>query len=469
MVIAHLLRHRLKLSANQAASSETTSHQNDEQPARCPSLSAWLRDHVYLATLIVLIASLIPRLFLTWSADPQDLIFPDSRTYFANAVNLLERGAFLDHRQRPEVFRTPGYPVFLLTIMAATGKGLDGEDLRTVLVIQSIIVSWSVVFLYWLARRILPPVMALTGALLAAFSPWGAVTAGLPLTEGLFLLNLVLLFFVMYLVVEHTTKISAVLIGGGFIGLLASAAVFVRPIWPLVPFVAIALFFVCGDKRQKAWILVAVMLVSAATPLFLWKARNVSEAQFDGLSTGPGVNALHYLVSSVKARFKGAEGDRWAMRRAAKEEESRWSQDLSLQETNDERWRRANAFFREHPFLTVYTFALHAGEAIIHPDPNILKPAGLNFLGDTWVLGGLWMALLILAGVGLCSILNEERHFGMIQRKWLVALLGICLLLTLASGITFGAGSRLRAPLELIVPLLVAIGLMRLIPMLRQD
>ena len=157
------------------------------------------------------------------------------------------------------------------------------------------------------------------------------------------------------------------------------------------------------------------------------------------------------------------------MLEAAREEERQWKQGLTIQEINDERWRRANAFFREHPFLTVYTFALHAGEAIIHPDPNILKPAGLNFLGDTWVLGGLWMALLILAGVGLCSILNEERHFGMIQRKWLVALLGICLLLTLASGITFGAGSRLRAPLELIVPLLVAIGLMRLIPMLRQD
>jgi membrane protein DedA with SNARE-associated domain len=153
----------------------------------------------------------------------------------------------------------------------------------------------------------------------------------------------------------------------------------------------------------------------------------------------------------------------WA---AAREEERQWKQSLTIQEINDERWRRANAVFREHPFLTIYTFALHAGEVIIHPDPGMLKPAGLNFSGDTWVLGGLWVALLILAGVGLGSIMNGDRDFGMIQRKWLVALLGICLLLTLASGITFGAGSRLRVPLELIVPLLAAIGLMRLIPML---
>jgi hypothetical protein len=39
----------------------------------------------------------------------------------------------------------------------------------------------------------------------------------------------------------------------------------------------------------------------------------------------------------------------------------------------------------------------------------------------------------------------------------------ICLLLTLSSGISFGAGSRLRAPLELIVPLLAAVGLVRAI------
>jgi hypothetical protein len=56
-----------------------------------------------------------------------------------------------------------------------------------------------------------------------------------------------------------------------------------------------------------------------------------------------------------------------------------------------------------------------------------------------------------------------------IQRKWLIAVLGICLSLTLASGIVFGLGSRLRAPMELIVPLLAALGLMRIIHMMRRN
>jgi hypothetical protein len=458
---------QMLLSTETETLSEIANNHNDQPENGFSTVSTWLRDHFYLASVHVLLASLVPRLFLILSADPHDLVAPDSGTYFASANNLLEHGAFLNSKQMPEVFRTPGYPVFLLGIMALTGKSLTYGDLGTILTVQTVILSFSVVFLYWLARRILPPVMAFTGALLASFSPWGAVKAGLPLTEGLFLLSLAVLFFVMYLVMEHATKLHAVLLGGGIVGLLTSAAVFVRPMWPLVPLVAIGFFVLCGDKRQKALILVAVMLVCAATPLCFWKARNLREAQFDGLSIMPGVNAYHYLAPNVKALVKGVEGDRWAMSKISWEEELRWSQGLSLQETNDERWRRANAFFLEHPLLTVYTFALNAGEAIIHPDPSILKPPGLNFPGDTWVLGGLWAALLSLAGLGLYYTPDKERDGGLIQGKWLVTLLGVCLLLTLTSGITFGAGSRLRAPLELIVPLLAAIGLVRLIRILR--
>jgi hypothetical protein len=456
----------------QAANSERTIEQDNKRNVGGLSLSAWLRDHVYLASLIVLIASLLPRLFLTLSSDPQELKTSDTSSYFANVTSYLEHGTFLDKYGRPDVLRTPGYAVFLLAIMVTTGttgEGLNSEDLRTVLVVQTIITSWSVVFLYWLTRQILPPVMAFIGALLAAFSPWGAVKAGLAMTEGLYLLILALLFLVMYLVVEHTRKLFAVVIGGVLIGLLTSAAVLVRPIWPLVILVAIALLLLCGDQRKKTWVLVVIMLISAAAPIYLWKARNQRLAQFDGLSIISGINAYQYFAPSVKAQLKGAEGDRWVLQKAARNQEFQWNQGLSVQERDDERWRRAIAFFREHPFLTAYTFGLNAGETLIHPDPTIFERAGLNFSGDTWALAGLWVALLILAGIGLCFPLDVDKDGGVIQRKWLIAVLGICLSLTLASGMVYGAASRLRAPMELIVPLLAAIGLMRIIQLLSRN
>jgi hypothetical protein len=446
-------------------SSELVAERDDQPQAFLPSLSTWLKDHVYLASLIVLLAALVPRLFLTLAADPHDLVAPDSSTYFTPAENLLEHGAFLNGHQMPEVSRTPGYPVFILGIMALSGRsiGENWDGLRTILTIQTVILSFSVLFLYWLARHILPQVMAFTGALLAAFSPWGAVRAGFPLTEGLFLLILVLLFLVMYLVVERMAKLSTVLVGGGLIGLLTSAAVLVRPIWPLVPLIAIFVFLLCRNNRQRVWLLVGVMLISASAPLYLWKIRNLREAHFDGLSTISGSTTYLYLASSVKARLKGANGDRWTMVKAARIEEFRLAQGLSLQEIDDECWRRAQTIFLEHPFLTLYAFTLNAGEAVVHPDPSILKPAALNFSGDVWVLAAIWAALLIFAGLGLSCAPDDNRDDGLIQRKWLLSFLSICLLLTLASGVTFGGGSRFRAPLELIVPLLAGVGFVRTI------
>ncbi len=78
----------------------------------------------------------------------------------------------------------------------------------------------------------------------------------------------------------------------------------------------------------------------------------------------------------------------------------------------------------------------------MHPNPEILTPAGLNFYADLWVLGGIWSALLIFAWLGKCCAMDEELDDGLIKRKWLLALLSICLLLTVAPGVAFGAGSR---------------------------
>jgi hypothetical protein len=140
--------------------------------------------------------------------------------------------------------------------------------------------------------------------------------------------------------------------------------------------------------------------------------------------------------------------DRFAIKDAAMQDERNWS--LSVQEADNERWRRANSVFREHPFLTVYSFARSATEHAIHPSPDVLVPARLNFHGDFFLLALLWGVILTLAIFGLLSLLgpNAARDDGEIDRRWLLTFLVICLLLTRRSGISFGAGSRLRAPLE---------------------
>ena len=73
---------------------------------------------------------------------------------------------------------------------------------------------------------------------------------------------------------------------------------------------------------------------------------------------------------------------------------------MSIQQADQERWRRAKAVFREHPVLTSYYFLLSSAEHAVHPSPSVLSPARLNFYGDYWVFALFWGGLLILAYLG---------------------------------------------------------------------
>ncbi len=418
--------------------------------------SVWLKDHVFLASLIILVCALSIRVFFTYRADPTQLVFPDSGTYLDTAESLRDSGSFLNKYNSPEITRTPGYPLFLAALMT-----ICGSDLRIVLIAQTIIVSLSVLVLYWLARRLVTPLMAFVGTVLAALSPWGAVRAGFLLTDGLFLLLLALLFYAMHVIVQRARTPGMVTVGGMLIGLLTSAVVFVRPVLPLIPLVALILFvFSPGDRRMRAWMLSAVMVICALLPMHLWTVRNIQEAQFHGFSDVSGKAAWQWLASSVQGQVPGAAGDRWAILREAEEAETKWT--LSLQDADTERWRLASRVFRDHPFLTVYTFGLNAAEAFIHPHPGILTPASLNFRGDTIVLGGVWAGLVLCAAFGVRHAWTGGQRDEIVDRKWLMALLMVCSVMTLTGGVGFGAGSRYRAPLELIVPLLAGVGLVRL-------
>jgi hypothetical protein len=414
-------------------------------------MPTWLRSHFIVASSIVLLCSASPRVLIAWHADAADLIkaYSDAGTYLSPALNLIEQWSFLNNSGEPDVHRTPGYPLFLAVIMS-----LVDRDMHNVLILQAIILSFQVLALYWLARLLLPPMMAFFGAILASFSPWGIVLAAVPMTEGLFLLLLTLIFLAgNFTKALHSP--AAIIIGGSCVGLLAAAAVLVKPIWPLVILISGALFLHYGPRRKKAWLLLAVMLVSSLTPLAMWRERNRREGQFDGISDIVGVTVWRYLAWRVKAQATGRDyrirDEEWA-----RLDKGAWK--LPPQEAYDEHWRRAKEIFRQHPFLTAYCFMKSAGEHILNPSPDILRAARLHFFGEFVVFALLWGGLLFLACLSWPCMTNRGCDVGVIDRGYLLTILVICLLLALSSGISFGAGSRLRAPLELIVPLLASVG-----------
>jgi hypothetical protein len=387
-------------------------------------------------------------------ADPNQLVL-SSDDYLSPAHSLLEQGAFLDNRGKPNFHRTPGYPVFLAGVM-----WLMGPDLRTALITQTVILSFGPLILYWLGRRILPPIPAILGGLIAALSPWGAVLAVMPMSDGLFLMLLSAIFLLMKVAVN--SKASRALLLAACVGCLTSLAVLVRPIWPLLILVPAGFVFSLGFKRQGVWLLLAVSVLCAVVPVGLWRERNEREAHFNGLSDVAAQDAWEYLAARVRADVSGQ--NRHDVSVLAVQEAFTWGVPFWTQEMDDERWRRANAVFRKHPFRTVYSFGRSAVEHMIHPSRDVLEAGRLNFHGDTVVLALLWGGLLLVSTYAFRQSNSPPGWQNAdVDQRFLIAMLFICMSVTLCSGILFAQGSRMRAPLEAIVPLLAALGLVRML------
>ena len=249
--------------------------------------------------------------------------------------------------------------------------------------------------LYWLARTILPPVMAFTGCLLACFSPWSIVRSGLILTEGLYLLLLVLAFALIRSL-EVAEKRTLATLWAVLAGIVVGAIVLVRPVWFIVPIMGTITFLRLGLKRKGVFLLVAVMLVSSIMPLHVWTLRNIEQGQFNGLSHVPGKAAWFYRGFTRKnpsGQYGSLAGH-----------EERLSEDggvgLPREKADRNRWNKKQHRCSLKPsLLNRVELLVECGRALHLPSPD--SDTGTpDFRGDFCLLALPWIGFLGLAYVG---------------------------------------------------------------------
>jgi 4-amino-4-deoxy-L-arabinose transferase-like glycosyltransferase len=378
--------------------------------------------------------------------------YSDSVTYLGPAHALISTGALLDGRGQPMFHRPPGYPAFLAALMIWAHS-----DLLCLMFLQALLLSSGPVVLYWLARRVMPVRPAVVAGLIAALSPWTAALAVAPVSDGLHLVLLLLGLLVMSIAARSAPPRAYG--WAACLGLVASGAVLVRGIWQLVVLFPISLGITRGFRHRDTWSVIVVSFVVAVVPVALWTARNVEKAAFHGLSDVPSQTAWQYLAARVRADVEGT--DRHRMSESAAAEERTWGVPSWSQELDDERWSRAFAVFRAHPARTAKAFVLDLAEQVLHPSPDVLVPARLSFVGDRLVLGVVWLTLLALSVVGATRIAQKRIVSQAIEVPTLTAVGVVCGAVVLTCGLSFSGGSRLRVPLEGIVPLLAALSVFR--------
>jgi 4-amino-4-deoxy-L-arabinose transferase-like glycosyltransferase len=249
----------------------------------------WRRNRPLL---LILATALLVRLLLlvhVWASSAA--IERDSRSYLVPAASLA-RGLRFRSLGLPELFRTPGYPVFLV-LCWTTGPFSFG----LAQIVQVLLGVATVYLTYKLTEHVVGPAAGLWAAGLQALSVVSIAASVYILTDCLYSLmsTAVIYLLVKHVREEHTPRyvVSA--------ALLAAAGTYVRPVGLiLVPIVIMILLF-----RPRRLLNVGVFALVFALSVAPWYVRNYLETGYRGFSTVSDFNWLFYEASGVWAKTQG--------------------------------------------------------------------------------------------------------------------------------------------------------------------
>ena len=230
----------------------------------------------------------------TRSRDVEIFWGGDTYGYLAPAQELVRSGRFaIDGK--PDIFRTPGYPLLLVI-----GVALGRPEIITV-ALQILLSCATVYAVYRLARTTLDSeCAAVTAAMLYAVEPYAVLYCSQLMTETLFtfLITWALVFLVQFLQNSRWTSLTST-------AFLVSFSILVRPIGYLLPLMLAVL--VIAQRRMpliKRTAGVALLLLPSLAVISAWQWRNQAVADYPKLSAIYDINAM-YQATGVTAELSG--------------------------------------------------------------------------------------------------------------------------------------------------------------------
>jgi hypothetical protein len=238
-----------------------------------------------ISTLIVVLVIAFAVKLSLWAVTvtlaPQGKFENDSEWYLEGGRSIAEQGRFVIKNEdgktyRYEMFRTPGYPLFLgaLTVWLRS-------SLETVLFVQILLTIVAAVLTYK-ATEIIDPALAKLAGFIVLFDPAVTVFSLMLMTEALFLvmMSLFLFLFVKYM---NRRSIKYLL----FSGAALAAATYVRPIsYYLGTLIAIFVLYIWGIRGwKKALVHSLVFFLTVYSLIGIWHYRNYRHTGKNRFST----------------------------------------------------------------------------------------------------------------------------------------------------------------------------------------
>ena len=424
---------------------------------------------------LVVAVALALRLLLLGAATQETAFTPDSEGYWRLSANMLERGEFaLDGRA--EIFRTPGYPTFLLIgHLAAADVRLDPSfsPWKVPVAVQVLLDVLLVGLVYALGLVLVSGRVGLVAATLQAISPVVVASSCRVLSDSLYslLFTAAVLMMVGYLLARRRWALIAS-------AAVLAAACYVRP----AALVMAAVFTLAVLCRPKRLIGAAVCLGVFAAGVAPWVVRNAIRADYAGFSSLTAEAMYFFSAAEVIAHNERTDAETVRRRLRREDAERVAALDLTPGEAARSRRRRGAKVLLDSPG----TYAvIHAKGCLAFWLPgatDVLEVAGVTAGGRNTLAvlrrDGLWAAarhyfggsagaialavpmVLILAfkyaAVLACAVVRFRPRMGV--EAWLLT--AIVLVSALLPGVA--AVPRFRVPVEPILNVAAAMGLLAL-------
>jgi 4-amino-4-deoxy-L-arabinose transferase-like glycosyltransferase len=215
---------------------------------------------------------------------PLPIFSSDGEGYAVFAENLFSFGRFAKSESAPpELFRTPGYPLFL----TVTGVFLGSYFFSTLL--QIILTLFSGLLLYKIVEKFHSRKWALACSLLFVLEPTVVLHSLLLLSE---IVHVFLLILSVYIIVCVEKRYSFLLSG-----LILGASALVRPISLFLPPLFLLWFLNTYWKQWRIlWKQALLFIFGCMLMIIPWMVRNYFESGFFTFSTVASVNMFYYHV-----------------------------------------------------------------------------------------------------------------------------------------------------------------------------
>jgi len=237
-------------------------------------------------------------------AQPSAVQDPDSPGYLAPARALVDAGRFTvtPTDPIPMFIRTPGYPVFLASILWLI------DSRWAISPIQAFASLLGVAAVVWVGRRLIGPSAGLVAGAIVVLDPLQFVASGTLLTEGLAALVMSATVAVGAVVFALRSPAQVPRAAVFALGALAAAATMVRPTFWFYPAVIVILLAVRLHRLPRRALLAQLLVFLLPITLVVggWQLRNHARVDSWQVSAVPSINLYCDNAAEVTADVSGA-------------------------------------------------------------------------------------------------------------------------------------------------------------------